>query len=127
MKVKSESEVTQSGLTPSDLMDCSPPGSSVHEYWSGVPLPSPMRRTNVILIGLLILEMTRGVSSLATGQIQGITQAGARLQGSVSQGLGKGKGALQLNDPGGFVDKKRDSEHFVENSAFKPKPENTNP
>ena len=30
MKVKSESEVTKSYLTPSDLMDCSPPGSSVH-------------------------------------------------------------------------------------------------
>ena len=30
MKVKSESEVAQSCLTPNDLMDCSPPGSSVH-------------------------------------------------------------------------------------------------
>ena len=30
MKVKSESEVAQSCPTPSDLMDCSPPGSSIH-------------------------------------------------------------------------------------------------
>ena len=30
MKVKSESEVTQSRLTLSDPMDCSPPGFSVH-------------------------------------------------------------------------------------------------
>ena len=30
IKVKSESEVTQSYLTPSDPMDCSLPGSSVH-------------------------------------------------------------------------------------------------
>ena len=30
MKVKSESEVTQLWLTPSDSMDCSPPGSSIH-------------------------------------------------------------------------------------------------
>ena len=30
MKVESESEVTQSCLTLSDPMDCSPPGSSVH-------------------------------------------------------------------------------------------------
>ena len=30
MKVKSESEVAQSGLTLSDPIDCSPPGSSVH-------------------------------------------------------------------------------------------------
>ena len=48
MKVKSESEVAQSCPTLLDLMDCSPPGSSIHgvfqakEYWSGVPLPSPL-------------------------------------------------------------------------------------
>ena len=30
MKVRSESEVAQSCLTPSDPMDCSPPGFSVH-------------------------------------------------------------------------------------------------
>ena len=30
MKVKSESEVTQSCPTLSDPMDCSPPGSSAH-------------------------------------------------------------------------------------------------
>ena len=30
MKVKSESEVAQSGLTLRDPMDCSLPGSSVH-------------------------------------------------------------------------------------------------
>ena len=30
MKVKSESEVAQSCSTPSNPMDCSPPGSSVH-------------------------------------------------------------------------------------------------
>ena len=30
MKVKSESEVAQSCLTPSDPMDCSTPGSSIH-------------------------------------------------------------------------------------------------
>ena len=46
LKVKSESEVTQSCPTRSDPMDCSLPGSSVHgfsrqEYWSGLSLPSP--------------------------------------------------------------------------------------
>ena len=44
MKVKSESEVAQSCLTLSDLMDCSPPGSSVHGVFQarvleGMPLP----------------------------------------------------------------------------------------
>ena len=33
MKVKSESEVTQSCLTLSDPMDCSLPGSSTHEIF----------------------------------------------------------------------------------------------
>ena len=33
MKVGSESEVAQSCLTLSDLMDCSIPGSSVHEIF----------------------------------------------------------------------------------------------
>ena len=47
MKVKSESEIAQLYLTLSDPMDCSLPGSSSMgfsrpEYWSGVPLPSPL-------------------------------------------------------------------------------------
>ena len=47
-EVKSESEVAQLCPTLSDPMDFSLPGSSVHgfsrqEYWSGVPLPSPIR------------------------------------------------------------------------------------
>ena len=46
MKVKSESEVAQSCLTPPDPMDCSlaSPLSmefSRQEYWSGFPFPSP--------------------------------------------------------------------------------------
>ena len=46
MKVKSQSEVTQSCLTLSDLMTAAhqaPPsmGFSRQEYWSEVPLPSP--------------------------------------------------------------------------------------
>ena len=42
-----KTEVTQSCLTLCDPMVCSPPGSSVHgvfsrhEYWSGLPSPSP--------------------------------------------------------------------------------------
>ena len=47
MKLKSESEVTQSYLTLRDPMDCSPPGSSVHGIFQAralewVPLPSPL-------------------------------------------------------------------------------------
>ena len=46
MKVESESEVAQSCLTLSNPMDYSLPRSSVmgfsrHEYWSGLPVPSP--------------------------------------------------------------------------------------
>ena len=48
MKVKNQSEVAQSCLTLRDPMDCSLPGSSTHgifqaEYWSGLPLPSPIK------------------------------------------------------------------------------------
>src|SRR5574337_157438 len=48
MKVKSESEVSQSCPTLSDPMDCSLPGPpsmgfSRQEYWSGVPLTSPQK------------------------------------------------------------------------------------
>ena len=55
MKVKSESEVAQSCLTLSDPMDCSLPGSpsmgfSRQEYWSGVPLPSPLLLYNIHLL-----------------------------------------------------------------------------
>ena len=51
VKVKSESEVTQSCPTLGDPMDYSPPGLpsmgfSRQEYWSGVPLPSPQRVLN---------------------------------------------------------------------------------
>ena len=54
MKVKSESEVAQSCPTLDDPMDCSPPGSSTmgfsrQEYWSGVPLPSPINNLDSIL------------------------------------------------------------------------------
>ena len=38
MKVKSESEVAQSCQTPSDPMDCSLPGSSVHEIFQATVL-----------------------------------------------------------------------------------------
>ena len=53
MKVKSESEVAQSCPTLSDPIDCSPPASpsmgfSRQEYWSGVPLPSPILHTQLI-------------------------------------------------------------------------------
>ena len=46
-KVKSESEVAQSCLTLSDSMDSAyqaPPSMGFYrqEYWSGVPLPSPV-------------------------------------------------------------------------------------
>ena len=38
MKVKSESEVAQLPLTPSDPMDCSPPGSSIHGIFQAIVL-----------------------------------------------------------------------------------------
>ena len=69
MKVKSESEVTQSCPTLRDPMDCSyqaPPsmGFSRQEYWSGVPLPfpdsnySPSITSNLYFFALFTLLMS---------------------------------------------------------------------
>ena len=57
MKVKSESEVTQSCLTLSDPRDCSPPGSSIHGIfqarvleWGAIALVDvPMNHLQIIL------------------------------------------------------------------------------
>ena len=52
---ESESEVAQSCPTLSDPMDYSPPGPpsmgfSRQEYWSGVPLPSPLTAARHIIL-----------------------------------------------------------------------------
>ena len=54
MKVKSEREVAQSCPTVSNPMDYSLPGSSIHGIFQarvleGVPLPSPMSRSQTII------------------------------------------------------------------------------
>ena len=61
MKVKSESEVTQSCPTLSDPMDCSPPGSSVHRIlqarvleWGAIAVSSQ--------VALVVSERTCDVS-----------------------------------------------------------------
>ena len=61
MKVKSESEVAQSYPTLRDLMDCSPPGSSIHGIfqarvleWDAIAfsklmiLPIPIKTDNTV-------------------------------------------------------------------------------
>ena len=48
MKVKSESEVTQSCQTLCDPYQAPPSmGFSRQEYWSGLPLPSPMLKPSM--------------------------------------------------------------------------------
>ena len=73
MKVKSESEVTQSCLTLSDPMDYSSPGPlsmgfSRQEYWSGVPLPSPRQKkeqsNNIAFMGEERLFSTKGLRNM---------------------------------------------------------------
>ena len=69
MKVKSESEVTQSCLTLSDPMDCSPPGSSVHgifqarvlewgaiAFYAKVCLGHTLRKSGYLIGGWCLLE-----------------------------------------------------------------------
>ena len=71
MKVKSESEVSQSCPTLCNPMDCSPPGSSAmgfsrQEYWSGVPLPSPKVSLWMHIRGNQGNRKTNSISSLST-------------------------------------------------------------
>ena len=69
IKVKSESEVAQLCPTLSDPMHCSLPGSSVHgfsrrEYWSGVPLPSPLVTLGTIKVYLILRVLKTSLFSL---------------------------------------------------------------
>ena len=66
MKVKSDSEVAQSCPTPSDPMDCSPPGSPVHRTlqarvleWGAIALESPgIKIVNKAGIASVIIELS---------------------------------------------------------------------
>ena len=67
MKVKNESEVAQSCPTLCDPMDYTLPGSSAHgifqqEYWSGVPLPSPM-------VFIILHNTFKGITALPQGMM----------------------------------------------------------
>ena len=55
MKVKSPSEVAQSCSTPSDPLDCSPPGSSVHGIFQARVLEWGAVAFSID-IGLLVLK-----------------------------------------------------------------------
>ena len=66
MKVKSESEVTQSCPTLSDPMDCSPPGSSAHGIfqarvleWGAIAFSDPKTEKGQILRNYLIIFLWR--------------------------------------------------------------------
>ena len=66
MKVKSESEVTQLCLTLSDPMDCSAPGSSVHEIfqagvleWGAIALSK--NKTNEIYFVAITVYLCKSV------------------------------------------------------------------
>ena len=72
IRIESESEVAQTCLTLSNPMDYSPPGPlsmgfSRQEYWSGVPLPSPLttaRHTSYCLFRVLVYVIISSFLSL---------------------------------------------------------------
>ena len=77
MKVKSQSEVAQSCLTLSDLMDCSLPGSSVHGIfqarvleWGAIAFSNVLARGTFLSVGgylfctFLIRDMTSTFTSI---------------------------------------------------------------
>ena len=66
MKVKSESEVAQSCVTPSDPMDCSLPGSSVHGIlqarvleWGAIAFSEPLLHIKTYIWILLTKHLKR--------------------------------------------------------------------
>jgi len=76
MKVKSEREVTQSCPTLHDLMDCSLPGSSVHEIfqardWSGLPFPAPMKGDTVAKNVCEVFQTSNRELTKVTLQVRG--------------------------------------------------------
>ena len=70
MKVKSESEVTQSCQTPSDPMDCSLPGSSIHGIFQARVLEwGAIAFSNESLLGKCYSLMTNNIKLITDGQI----------------------------------------------------------
>ena len=101
MKVKRESEVTQSYLTLSDPMDCSPPGSSVHGIfqarvleWVAISFSTGssqiMDRTPVSCIGRWILYCwaNREIQSVTLGILNGDVCCISAWQISLEVGFG---------------------------------------
>jgi len=69
MKVESESEVTQSCLTLSDPMDCSPPGSSIHGIF----------RATVLAWGAIAFSHTLAISCYSlNAELQRIARRGKK-------------------------------------------------
>ena len=62
MKVKSESEVAQSCPTPSDPMDCSLPGSSVHGIFQARVLEwGAIAFSNYVIVESVLMHQPHGL------------------------------------------------------------------
>ena len=79
MKVKSESEVTQSCPTLSDPMDCSPSGSSVHGIfqarvleWGAIAFSSSHPKVNVTFFVLSSVSGSMFLHGVGSGSMVGV-------------------------------------------------------
>ena len=103
MKVKSESEVTQSCPTPSDPMDCSLPGSSVHGIfqarvleWGAIAFSDmPLRWSK-----------SRPLTTASAGEEAELS--------FVTVLVGMQTGTAQLEDAGGFFQNEAFSNHTIQ-------------
>ena len=77
MKVKSESEVTQSCLIFRDPVDCSPPGSSAHGIF----------QAGVLEWGAIAFSILPSAATNGEGQAQGLSGGGAGRGGMRVDGL----------------------------------------
>ena len=74
MKVKSESEVTQSCPTLSDPMDCSPPGSSVHGIF----------QARVLEWGAIVFSVCLGLSRSEQGRVNILCTSYGYINGKIA-------------------------------------------
>ena len=82
MKVKSESEVTQSCTTLRDPLDCSPPGSSVHGIlqarvleWGAIAFSTREERHCLFgATGVRFRELLKKTLDLKGGELHGVAE-----------------------------------------------------
>ena len=105
VKEKSESEGTQSCPTPSDPMDCSPPGSSVHGIFQARVIFQALEWGAIVVLQASFLDSMAVALSCGWGPGACVVSNGdlswiAACHGTCPLGTGRGWGWLAEQSPG---------------------------